>query len=349
MRHGEDVRGRVGQPVASDGAASVRRSSRVPMQHPYQVMPCLSSKEYAALKADIEANGVQVPVDVDEQDNTLDGFHRRRISEELGIECPQRELTGLTEAQKREHAWRMNLTRRHLSQAQKREIAGSLRREGWTQERIAQALGSSQPTVSRWLARFIQMDKLPQPGTIQGKDGRAYPPTKARQPVRRQTEGGDTTERVSPSPTHSYPSKGIRQQNAVPASRIDPEGPPLEGAGVAPAATDPPGAAFAGNGISPAEELGTPVSLYGSVSVPFVQNDGEQFWVTTLEALSAHVQGLQAQGSVPPLSVLRNAETRTRCLATIRRMKKVFAKWEKMIAHAVEEAASSAQALFDFN
>jgi ParB-like chromosome segregation protein Spo0J len=54
----------------------------------YQVMPDLLPEEYAGLKADIAIHGVKHPIDVDEEDNTLDGHQRRRICEELGIECP---------------------------------------------------------------------------------------------------------------------------------------------------------------------------------------------------------------------------------------------------------------------
>jgi ParB-like chromosome segregation protein Spo0J len=134
--------------------------------HAYQVMPDLSPEEYSALRADIATNGVKHPIHVDEEDNTLDGFNRRRICEELGIDCPKLVIPGLTEAQKREHAWRMNLMRRQLTQKQKREIARTLRQEGWTQDRIAQALGVRQRTVSRWLQQSRHLSKLPQPATV---------------------------------------------------------------------------------------------------------------------------------------------------------------------------------------
>jgi ParB-like chromosome segregation protein Spo0J len=54
------------------------------MKNRYQVRPPLSPEEYAAPKADIQANGVQIPIDVDEEGNVLDGHQRQRISEELG-------------------------------------------------------------------------------------------------------------------------------------------------------------------------------------------------------------------------------------------------------------------------
>jgi hypothetical protein len=55
------------------------------MEHPYQVMSRLSSADYAALQARIWANGVKIPIDIDEQGSTLDGFHRQQICEELGL------------------------------------------------------------------------------------------------------------------------------------------------------------------------------------------------------------------------------------------------------------------------
>ena len=51
----------------------------------YQVMPPLSDAEFQELKADIAARGVMVPVEYDEAGNILDGHHRERACNELGI------------------------------------------------------------------------------------------------------------------------------------------------------------------------------------------------------------------------------------------------------------------------
>jgi ParB/Sulfiredoxin domain len=68
-------------------------------------LPPLSNLEYQALKADIEANGVLVPVVVDEYGNVIDGFHRTEIATDLGItDYPSRVVFGLTEEQKRHTA-----------------------------------------------------------------------------------------------------------------------------------------------------------------------------------------------------------------------------------------------------
>ena len=42
----------------------------------YQVLPPLEAETYAGLKANVAANGIQVPIVRDEQGNVLDGFAR---------------------------------------------------------------------------------------------------------------------------------------------------------------------------------------------------------------------------------------------------------------------------------
>jgi transposase-like protein len=144
----------------------------------YQVMPALSAEEYAALKADIEEHGVLVPVEYDDEGNILDGFHRVQICQELGLDWPKVVRQDLTDAQKLEHAWTLNLARRHLSREQKQRIAIRLRRDGWTQERIAQTLSVSPATISMWLTEFINSDELAASTHITGRDGKRYPTRK---------------------------------------------------------------------------------------------------------------------------------------------------------------------------
>jgi transposase-like protein len=144
----------------------------------YQVMPALSAEEYAALKADIEEHGVLVPVEYDDEGNILDGFHRVQICQDLGLDWPKVVRQDLTDAQKLEHAWTLNLARRHLSREQKQRIAIRLRRDGWTQERIAQTLSVSPATISMWLTEFINSDELAASTHITGRDGKRYPTRK---------------------------------------------------------------------------------------------------------------------------------------------------------------------------
>lgn len=117
---------------------------------PYQHLPPLSNEEYAALKEDIREHGVLVPVEVDEHGNTLDGHHRRRVCAELGITAPTVTRAGMTEAQKHEHALKLNLQRRNLTSAQKRVlISAELERDPSRSDRaIARLLGVDHKTVA---------------------------------------------------------------------------------------------------------------------------------------------------------------------------------------------------------
>ena len=70
-----------------------------------------------------------VPIEYDEQGNVLDG-HRIELCEELGITAwPRLIRHGLSEQQKRQHARRLNLARRHLNAEQRRALIAEELRE----------------------------------------------------------------------------------------------------------------------------------------------------------------------------------------------------------------------------
>lgn len=120
----------------------------------YQVLDPLSDDEYESLKRDIESNGVEIPIAIDEDGHIIDGHHRVKACDELGItDYPTKEYTGLTDEEKRRLAWKLNMQRRHLSNGSKRDHAKAYLREDWdgeeTQQEIADLLGVSQYTVSK--------------------------------------------------------------------------------------------------------------------------------------------------------------------------------------------------------
>lgn len=107
----------------------------------FQFMPALSEDEYARLKADIAEHGVEVPAVLDEHGTVIDGHHRMRICCELGIDCPSVVHAGLTEAQKRLMAARLNLNRRHLTDAQRAMLGRMLEPDLAEQARERKAQG----------------------------------------------------------------------------------------------------------------------------------------------------------------------------------------------------------------
>lgn len=149
----------------------------------YQVLPGLLPDEYAALRADIGAHGVRVPVDIDENGQVLDGHHRSLIAAELGIDCPRRLVSGLSEAEKVAHAIAVNAHRRHLTQQQKRDLlAASIKAEPEASDREhARLVGTSKNTAASVRTELESTGQIDQLTDRRGADGRVRP---ASQPPR---------------------------------------------------------------------------------------------------------------------------------------------------------------------
>jgi ParB-like chromosome segregation protein Spo0J len=95
----------------------------------------------------------------DEDGNVIDGHHRVKACEELGVKYPTRVIAGFSEEQKQDLSVELNMHRRHLTKEQKKELAVNLREQGWTQERIGKALGVPQQTISRWFTHLSNPDQ----------------------------------------------------------------------------------------------------------------------------------------------------------------------------------------------
>ena len=148
----------------------------------YQFLPPLSSNDYEALKADIAERGIMVPIEYDQDGNVLDGHHRLRICEELGLsEWPRITRTFASEHDKRTHARQLNLARRHLNQEQRRAlIADELRdRPERSNNQIAQALGVSDTTVGAVRSHLEATSQIGKLETTMGADGKARPAKRA--------------------------------------------------------------------------------------------------------------------------------------------------------------------------
>lgn len=157
------------------------------------ILPPLSADEYEALKADIAERGCLVPVELDEDGNTLDGAHRRRACDELGITPPTITRRGLSEDEKRAHAIALNLQRRQLTREQRRELHVELRKAGKSLREIAEVSGVSEGTVRNDLDSSGAQDYAPNRTT--GRDGKSYPAT-----------------RPKPAPVLDFPEATTRQQ-----------------------------------------------------------------------------------------------------------------------------------------
>ncbi len=175
----------------------------------YQVMPDLSEADFEALKEDIAQRGVMVPVEYDEDNKILDGHHRVKACEELGIaDWPRFVRKGLSEQEKRTHARQLNIARRHLNQEQKRAlIAEQIKEQPSISARaIAARLGVDDKTVGSVRRDLETTAEIPQLEKTIGADGK-----ERRKPIR--------TAYVDPTPDGEREAldraKSIRAEKAV--------------------------------------------------------------------------------------------------------------------------------------
>lgn len=142
----------------------------------FQLFPRLDVPTEAALRESILRFGVLVPVVRDQHGNTLDGHHRGRIADDLGVDYRVDVVRVESDEQAREIASTLNLARRHMNADQRREIVASLRERGHSLRAIAGAVGASKSQVERDLSGVP--DGTPE--TVKGADGKSYP---ARRPT----------------------------------------------------------------------------------------------------------------------------------------------------------------------
>jgi ParB-like chromosome segregation protein Spo0J len=149
-------------------------------------MPDLSPEDYTELKNDITKRGVQVAIEYDEDGNILDGHHRLKICEELGLtDWPKVVRVGMTEAQKREHARKLNMARRQLNREQRQELIRQQLQETpeKSDRQIATGLGVANSTVSRTREKMEDENQLLQSHSSIGADGKERPRQVERKPI----------------------------------------------------------------------------------------------------------------------------------------------------------------------
>lgn len=143
----------------------------------YQLFDVLPSHVEDALRASIERFGVLVPVVRDQHGNTIDGHHRARLADQLGVKYRIDVVSVADEDEAREIARTLNADRRQLTEEQRREIAAQLRADGHSLRAIAGALGTSKDTIARDL-EIVAPETIPDRVVRQG--GGSYP---ARRPT----------------------------------------------------------------------------------------------------------------------------------------------------------------------
>lgn len=96
--------------------------------HPLaNLLPAMSEPEYRALLASVRANGLREPIVCDaESGDLLDGRHRRRACEELGIQPVFRSLAFDSPEARLAFVLDANLHRRHLDESQRAMVSSKI-------------------------------------------------------------------------------------------------------------------------------------------------------------------------------------------------------------------------------
>lgn len=147
-----------------------------------QLFDALPAHIEDALRASIERFGVLVPVVRDQAGRTIDGHHRARIADGLGVKYRVDVLAVADEDEAREIARTLNTARRHLSGDQLREHIVMLAQRATpagvgelSQNEIAQVAGVSQQYVNQVLSSPEVTSTSNLPGSRRGADGKVYP------------------------------------------------------------------------------------------------------------------------------------------------------------------------------
>lgn len=142
--------------MASSAQEDPKTEVQLPDDRPYQVLPPLSDEEYDSLEADILKNGILEPVTVDEDGVPIDGYNRTEIGLKHGLDIPFKVVSDLSEREKRDLAYRLNLNRRHMEHGQKQEIIRQYLLEDWDgdntdawYDEVANTLGVGGSTVRK--------------------------------------------------------------------------------------------------------------------------------------------------------------------------------------------------------
>src|SRR4051794_33934278 len=128
----------------------------------------MQAPDFRRLKESIVERGFypEMPVIVDEAGRILDGHHRAKAWAELGRDpglLPVRVMEGLTEEEKDNFIWAVNVPRRHLTTEEKRQlIAHRLKQRPDESDRaIGAAVGEDNKTVGRIRLDLEQREEIP--------------------------------------------------------------------------------------------------------------------------------------------------------------------------------------------
>lgn len=136
--------------------------------HQYSLMfPAMSESELKELTEDIDRNGLQCPIWIDEDGFVLDGRHRYAACQALGFEPDVKKFVSVDEEDKLRFVVSQNLKRRHLSTSQRAMIAASMAESF---EALAKARQESTQAKSGEKVGSNVVENLPPPSVGKSRD-----------------------------------------------------------------------------------------------------------------------------------------------------------------------------------
>ena len=146
-------------------------------------LPPIDAELRRKLTDDILKRGVLVPILQAEDGEVLDGRLRLEIAQEYKLFCPRIIVGKLSPAERADLRLCVNLYRRHLNQAQVRELVAWAVRQGpqESDRRLAGRCGVDHKTVGGVRRRLEAIGEIPQLDSRATANGRRYP--SARKPV----------------------------------------------------------------------------------------------------------------------------------------------------------------------
>ena len=176
---------------------TTRKTSKNVRYEPVIKLPPLPYEQFIGLRDSIALNGVLVPILVDSDGpvrKIIDGNYRKQIAAELGYDCPEIIHSGLDEDEKRTLARALNLARRHLNQAQKRELISDqlLEMSNRSNRFVAKALGVHHATVASVRAEMEATGEISSCERTVGADGKSRPSGKPLRTLPRPPDASST-------------------------------------------------------------------------------------------------------------------------------------------------------------
>jgi transposase len=143
----------------------------------------LTAEQYAELRDDIAAHGIRQPISVMADGTVIDGHNRRAIAAELGINCPTVVFDHITTVDQAIEQSVCNTRHRHLKGDQLKPVVMALRRQGWSNVRIAKELDVDESTVREHAKAKTPTSGNPDVGVVPkrttGSDGKQRPAKRA--------------------------------------------------------------------------------------------------------------------------------------------------------------------------